>query len=108
MDSREKLDIVQIANQISDTIKKVSKPLSKDQRLALVGAVSVWALKIEQASRAQAIEECIVYLQAIVNCDARDTHKEDQCLHGQYGYEHCEACISDYAENAIKKLKEQP
>jgi hypothetical protein len=44
---------------------------------------------------------------AISNGDARNTPKTSECLHGKYGYEHCELCYQDFAEEALRNHYEE-
>lgn len=66
--------------------------------------VNDWLFVVYQQGRASMRDECVNVLQKIIDGEARTTLKSEQCAHGQYGYEHCENCLSDYAEQAIKEL----
>jgi hypothetical protein len=51
-----------------------------------------------------ALEQAKEALQDIANGEARKTKKNDKCIHGMYGYEECEECLSDFARSALAAL----
>jgi len=46
-------------------------------------------------------------LRMIAEGESRTTHKAVQCSHGQYGYEHCENCLAEFAQQALSATEPQ-
>ena len=66
------------------------------------GSIQDWKHINKQISQLEANNHDLrEALEKIATGDARDIHKVKQCKHGKYGYEDCEACIAEYAQDAL-------
>ncbi len=64
------------------------------------------ALREQLAKKDAALAVCVEALTKIKHGDCRTTRKIEKCAHGQYGYENCEACFNDFADDILAKLPE--
>jgi hypothetical protein len=54
------------------------------------------------------VEVLLEALRKLAEGEVRITHKIDKCVHGQYGYEHCEMCYQDFAQDALNAYSSKP
>lgn len=47
------------------------------------------------------ISGLVARLRAVIDGDYRDVDTADQCEHGRYGYEDCEACVIECLESIV-------
>jgi hypothetical protein len=64
-------------------------------------AVGNYELYLSPQDHREYIERLEVALKKIAAGEVRTTHKIDKCSHGAYGYENCDMCYIEFAEQAL-------
>jgi hypothetical protein len=85
---------------IVDELNKFQDALGRPPKFNDTTILPMRAAEVIQAQR-EYIERLEVALKKIAEGEVRTTHKIDKCSHGAYGYENCDMCYIEFAEQAL-------